>query len=406
VMALGGVGRDDPRRIQPLVDAAAKESHHQTLEAYSFSLAACGPAVVPLLETALRAPELSGKARLVYLQAVRLLGPDARSLAPTVAALMDPKDLKSFGNRQIVDEVLQCLVEMGPDTPELPQVAAMVVDEYPGEALKALNSIGKRAKPAVEEVTRLVREHPEYFESGAALVVLGNIGQASPDVIKAVEGAMKIHPLRAKTALLRLGRHDPAMLKSLIGYSESENTGSIDMWIECMRLLGPLAKDAVPRLQEELEQLDELLFCIYCAEAIYAIEPERVPEAIKSLVARASAGDESDQALLLQCLPKFGAKGVGAAEFAASRLTDDKDAQKVNAAVALALVAPERFAEAKGVLSHALDVVDPSYVRFMAARGAARIGKPARQLLEKGSRSPDPEARIISTRALRALDSH
>lgn len=188
---------------------------------------------------------------------VELLGPPAAGLVPDLTKLLEHE------NREVRIAAARGLSKMGaPAAKAVPAMAALLKDEDPRQRYQvtsALKEMGSHAKAAVPElITRLKDEMT--WSPDPLLTTLANIGPDAADAVPALLELAKKRGRFSQQALDTLARIGPAGKEGIALCVENLDAKSPYDRKDAAKSLGefgPVAKEAVPKLKELLEDPDE-----------------------------------------------------------------------------------------------------------------------------------------------------
>jgi hypothetical protein len=329
------------------------------------------------------------------------LGPDAKEAAPAVVELIDHNQFPS----SLETEVLNSLRAIGADTPGVPERLSKSILNQGGlnqHICRLLKELGPRAKPAMNSLLTDLKERPTGLSAPMVMDLLASIGDRNPEVLDAVRTAAEKYPREASAALWRLGERDPDLLTAVVKAPESRELRDFTDWAEILAAVGPDAKAAAPVLEQVLLIEDEFARVKF-AQALVAVDPSKAEVCAEALI----RGRSTDEAYVMPVLADLGAASPAVISHISSRLTSKDETLRAKAAIALVRLAPDRLESARSVIESILDDPDPLKAREkgIVVEGLATIGEPARDVLTKASRNPDPLVRLTATRAIRGLDA-
>lgn len=213
-----------PEIAGPIFEKALAGADETTMHYMLDTLAGLGPKAVPRLIGALKYPSL--RAQIAYI--LGEIGPPAAAATPALAKLVNDEDVN------VGIEAANALAKIGPDAkgsvPALVEALKQTEDRPRHAAAYALGKIGLGAA-AAEPALRVIIE-----ESDNSLSLIS------------AWALVRIRPKSAETAAL--------VLPELIAALQSPLPKSRQAAADTLAILGSLAKDAVPSLEQTLKDDD------------------------------------------------------------------------------------------------------------------------------------------------------
>lgn len=327
VAALGRVLRDDAD------DAVA----HQA----ALALARIGSAAVPELVDTLRDGRPGMRERV--LEALILLGPDAKAAVPSLIELL------SDGNTQVRGLAAHALAEIGPESKDaVPQLCLLLHDRSPAvrsQAGATLCAIGAAAVAAVHETL----EKGQVDARLEAVVALRQLAAWHKEAIPSLTGALRDADPNVRTqaaaALGSLGERAKDALPELLLLLKDPQFNPQKQALAAILQIG--AKDR-PAVLDLISKANEDF--VWAAPFILPQFGPKTGDAVKPLI---KLLDRKEDGLRLSAVIALGQIGQAAAEAAPSliRLLQDRNLQvRASAAAALARIQQENDLARKGFM--------------------------------------------------------
>jgi HEAT repeat protein len=235
-----------------------------------------GPIAVPALCAALR-DNHDAAIRSAAAEVLGELGPVADQAAqPLLRALKDP-------DSGVALAAARALAEVEPEQGE-PAVPVLVRSVNEPASLKALASLGPRARKAIPELIGCLRHregvsNPRDIQMGAQQA-LARIGATAISPLK--EALQQRSDGTAARAAMVLGSYGPAAheaVDALINDLEKDRANGV-AYITALGLIGPPARAAIPELKA---LLSDPALRAPAAAALALIDPEQAPKAVAAL---------------------------------------------------------------------------------------------------------------------------
>ena len=356
------------------------------------ALARIGPAAraaVPSLIRAIEHPDPKREPQILVLYAIRALGrigPEAKAAVPALNRLLDEDDDTFFDavlaldrigappvRKLLVDflreadpEVAYQLAWLGPKAREaVPSLRAALTDKQLQVRIYAAGALAHIEPSATDSIPVLIEalKHPDDrdLDIGAVPGALARIGPrakaALPTLIRLVKNGSDDADLLK--ALVQIDPEGIECVPALIEALKREDYEYVDVAANCLGLLGPRAKDAVPALAKAVTRnfnegfYNTLYPQASAAKALRRIGPQAkpaIPALIGALTYRHKVADEepdySAAVAAAQVLGSFGGEAKAAipalVEAIRTREKDDANSFVRQAAVlALGQIRPE-----------------------------------------------------------------